>query len=462
MKKINKKQKKNKINILLTCLASIFGFIFLFLPIISGISVSQNKKIYSKLFDNTTTSQQTKPGTVKYVTDDPSSNEPYLCKVDEYDQLMDDFKIMVATDLHMSEVYSNYNLQIEVLSKLIDLEKPDLVILDGDNIAHKNYTTSIASQQSFVKMFENKKQYWTFVLGNHDGQHLNDNRAESRKIAFDTLCGKNFDHSGEQSKYCLAKSQCNEGNGTHYLNIRGKSKKIIKSIFLFDCETINTKNDNVITWYRNSLQQIKNDNGGDMPESIAFSHIPFVEMGEAYKNINTDPNVEYISGENLESMCLCNEKNGLVEEFVNGGSTKCVIFGHDHINNISLKYKGIRMMYSSGLQFNAYNTRMDDRWLAWRNNFAHLYTNKWDCYMDGVTDIFLTDPNSEPVYGNVYCQNTNVFDGLKFQLAYKCGGWFTHPSQVLVWIHRINFVIVWGGVITCITFLIIRKKKNII
>jgi len=91
------------------------------------------------------------------LNENPDLNESYLCKVDSDDQLMNDFKIMTATDLHITDI--NYNLQIQVLSNLIDLEKPDLVILNGDSLSHSHYTNDITPQQSLVKMFEGKQQY---------------------------------------------------------------------------------------------------------------------------------------------------------------------------------------------------------------------------------------------------------------------------------------------------------------
>jgi hypothetical protein len=75
---------------------------------------------------------------------------------------------------------------IEYLDLVTEQEKPDFVVLGGDNIfcnsgfAEVVYNTSIRTYKKIAEYFENKKIYWTFVFGNHDAES---GRRKSRIIS---------------------------------------------------------------------------------------------------------------------------------------------------------------------------------------------------------------------------------------------------------------------------------------
>ena len=97
-------------------------------------------------------------------------------------------------------------------------------------------------------------------------------------------------------------------------------------------------------------------------KSAAFFHIPLTEQRDAWYEYrdagyqNTE-NVELIYGVAGESgnvvFCGMHEDN-LFETMLELGSTKAIFCGHDHDNNFSIDYKGIRFTYSMSVDYLAY------------------------------------------------------------------------------------------------------------
>lgn len=85
---------------------------------------------------------------------------------------------------------------------------------------------------------------------------------------------------------------------------------------------------------------------------MIFFHIPLVETKEAINlYLDNDSNVKYYFGEVNEDVCSSRIRSKLFDEVVNLGSTKAIFYGHDHMNNISLEYKGVRLTYGMSIGY---------------------------------------------------------------------------------------------------------------
>ena len=106
--------------------------------------------------------------------------------------------------------------------------------------------------------------------------------------------------------------------------------------------TIDIKIDNNIINKENYLQA----------QSFIFLHIPLYEYkvaSDLYKN--NDSSVIYNFGVMGEDVACSNKKDAFFATMVKYNSTKGVFCGHDHINNISLKYQGIDLAYRKISQY---------------------------------------------------------------------------------------------------------------
>ncbi len=120
--------------------------------------------------------------------------------------------------------------------------------------------------------------------------------------------------------------------------------------------------ENQIEWYENTLEKLTEENNGVTPKSLAFFHIPPEETKLAYEEYkengyeDTD-DVQYLYGKAGETgqVVYCGQYNhGLIDSMVENGSTQGVFYGHDHVNNFTMLYKGIQLSYSYSVDYLAY------------------------------------------------------------------------------------------------------------
>ena len=99
------------------------------------------------------------------------------------------------------------------------------------------------------------------------------------------------------------------------------------------------------------------------PKSLMFMHIPLTEVKAAYDEYvgngrKDTENVKYVEGFDGETdeVVYCSRTDvDLFETVLEKGSTKALFYGHDHLNNFVLEYKGIRLSYGYSIDYLAYS-----------------------------------------------------------------------------------------------------------
>jgi len=362
----------------------------------------------------------------------PKGETPYLAKFDKDGNISNEpFKILCCTDMHMSTEEHIFGLT--VLDRLIQHEKPDLVVLNGDNIV--GHEDEVLHKQ-IIKFFEDRKLYYGFVLGNHDSEvritkefnELEKDRKLSiskkeevtqkyRKWAFEALA---------KSKYCVVYDEVPElhGSGNCFVNIRNKNG-VSQSLIFIDsgdyfygqkrkdfgtekrCYEYLRKDQ--IDWYKDSLNRVKKENNNNLPSSIAFFHIPLQEFQTAFKlGIRFSKKAKIIYGNNFEKACYSDVQTPFFETVKNIGSTKIIVCGHDHRNDSLIEYQGVKLMYSQGLQFDgSYNRRKRQKILKFINSLGGKFTN----YNEGAS-IFTILENGDVKIRPLYARNIDAYKGL--------------------------------------------------
>lgn len=292
-----------------------------------------------------------------------------------------DFKILNLADIQYSDVndIGKRSYTEETIKTLIEQEKPDLILMTGD----QTWTaTQRSSVKSLIKFMDSFKIPWAPVFGNHDGE----GNADKNWLA----------DRYEESEYCLFKKGPNNigGVGNYIINIM-EGGKIAESIIMMDSGVGRNypednehlmysdalKNDyegeeksknykeyklnddgtrqqaqygtdyefiseSQIAWYKWAIEGAAKINGGTAPESTAVFHIALPEYHEAYLqwlDSGFDPAMGF--GEMREQVCCPKINSGLFDVMKELGSTKNVIVGHDHVNTFSVMYEGIRLTY---------------------------------------------------------------------------------------------------------------------
>ena len=282
-----------------------------------------------------------------------------------------DFKIMQITDVHLGGgclSRTEDKKAMNAIAAMVAYEKPDLVISTGDMAS--TYPTAGTmnnryAHEYFARLMEQLGVYWTVAFGNHDSEAYNFYNRDQVVAMYEN----------EAYQYCLFSAGPEEvsGKGNHVINVKNSAGKVTQSLFMIDTHSymeddpfgLNWDYDYIkedqIEWYRDMVELYCKD-GNETAKSLAFFHIPLLEVRDAYQEYvnngsqNTE-NVKWLGGNDGEKdpvVFPSETRTELFNTMVELGSTQGFFFGHDHLNNFVLEYKGITMSYGFSIDYFAY------------------------------------------------------------------------------------------------------------
>lgn len=283
------------------------------------------------------------------------------------------FKIMQVADLQDDMVL---NLAVkDFLEAAVKGEKPDLVVLTGDNISGGSCRTDMFKSwdrnncenaiDQFMSIFEKYEVPVAMVFGNHDDENM-----LSKEELFDIY--EEYDcFIGVDEGDALY------GCGTYNLPIYSSENayKMAYNLWMFDSNTYDEElggydyvHDDQVEWYIKESNKLKAANGGVAVPSMAFQHIIVKEIFELIE-----------SGENIEGALLHQDgkdyvfkegvlKAGYLKEYpcpgtrpskqvpamLEQGDVVAMFFGHDHNNTFEVDYKGMDLVATPGMTFHSY------------------------------------------------------------------------------------------------------------
>lgn len=359
------KNKLKKWQKVLVIVVSVIIGIALAITIANAITVSHLMKVgasYEKVQnDNQLTPQKDENGYWCFTTDD-------------------EFKVMHLTDIHIGGGFMSKSVDEKALNSvaaMVTREKPDLVVITGDIAFPVPYRAGTFNNKSGAKIFANLMEslgvYWTVTFGNHDAEAYS---------YFDRKAMSKF-YSNEDFKYCLfqAGPEDVDGYGNHVIEVKSSDGIITQAMVMIDSqayvkdniiESIKGNYDNIhpnqVEWYEDEILRMNAENKAidetSTPvKSLAFFHIPLVEMDDAWKEFNendfkdTDDfkYIEGIIGEEGRPVCCGYGEDDLFEKMLELGSTRAMFNGHDHVNNTTFEYKGIVFSYGYSIDYFAYS-----------------------------------------------------------------------------------------------------------
>lgn len=286
----------------------------------------------------------------------------------------EDFKILQLTDIHLggSALSAPKDLKaLEAVYKLIEFTRPDLVIVTGDlvfpmgimSFSMNNHTPII----QFSSFMRNIGIPWAFVYGNHDTEFMATSSAEKLNELFKSISYKN----SQNLLYPYIQPDIT-GRNNQIIEIRNIDGTLNQALFLLDSnaytgEGINSYDyihDDQVEWYERNVIRLKKQENKNI-SSMLFFHMPLQEYRDAYKLYEENSKkVTYFFGENREKMinkvCCSDYHSRLFETALRLKSTKAMFCGHDHYNNLSVEYKGIRLTYGMSIDYLAMPGIEDD------------------------------------------------------------------------------------------------------
>ena len=248
-----------------------------------------------------------------------------------------EFKILQFTDLHIIPSNPTMGLVWENLRSAITSEKPDLVMLTGDQIFA---TPGLGNYKVLLDTLDKFKVPYALVFGNHDRECGNSD-AELLKEAM-------------SRKMCIAGDTPGiNGNGNYYLPVHSaKADSTAAIIWCFDSgdhspmsgeafSDYDYVHSDQIEWYAKKSKEITAAHGGKPLPSIAFMHIPLPEYAYAFK----EEDHLQCYGIHREAVSSSHFNSGLFCKMLEMGDIMAVYCGHEHDNDFSVIYYGIMLAY---------------------------------------------------------------------------------------------------------------------
>lgn len=274
-----------------------------------------------------------------------------------------DFRILQLTDLHLGFgplSKGTDSLALEAVRKIVEKSKPHLIVLTGDSIfpflpraGTLNNRKQAQKLMEFLDCFEIP---YTLVFGNHDCELF-------------STCGKE-ELAGlyKQGRYCIfTEGRKNlTGVGNFLIELVDDSGKVLLPLVMLDSNMygeggwffsgFDRIHDDQADWCMERLNTLKQE----YPDikAMAFFHMPLREFKEAYEKMKLgDRNVIYRHGsiaEKDEYFGISKFKSTFFDKAAENGVIKWIFCGHDHMNTLSLVYRGIQMTYGMSIDYLGY------------------------------------------------------------------------------------------------------------
>lgn len=301
-----------------------------------------------------------------------------------------EFKIMQLTDIHIGGGWlsaKNDSMAINAVAAMVKAEKPDLVVVTGDIVYPVPYEAAafnnLPPHKTFANLMETLGVYWVPTFGNHDSEFYSN---YTREEISDYYTNAGF-------KYCLYQEgdESIDGYGNSIINVKNSKGIITQSIFTIDSHAYTGTGlssilamdyDNIkqsqVDWYKNRVEKNNKynsnliaslDNKDELLEkygklnTLLFFHIPLQEYKDAwfeyvnnnYQDTETVKLIYGTAGEAKDVVYCSAEPDNLFETMQALGGKHGIFCGHDHVNNFSIEYQGIRLTYGLSIDYLAYS-----------------------------------------------------------------------------------------------------------
>jgi len=260
---------------------------------------------------------------------------PFFAQSPELKFKNNQFKIIQFTDIHWNSdsKYKVYNDSTEMMMrKVIEIEKPDLVIITGDISVSK---LAKAGWEQVTRPMTDLKTPFAVTFGNHDTESDMPKREVLRYL--------------QKNHFNMTQDSGDEIDGVGNSALAIKSSKNDKDswlIYLFDSHAY-TKDSTMgyydwikksqIDWYVDQSNKLAKKNGEVLP-ALAFFHIPLPE----YEYVRNQKNT---LGNHSEEACSPRINSGLFWAFLQQKDVMATFVGHDHNDDFIGSLANIHLAY---------------------------------------------------------------------------------------------------------------------
>ena len=310
-------------------------------------------------------------------------------------------KILHIADPHLAND-KYFDSSVWVIAEACDVEKPDLVVLTGDNT--KPYDDPEETKKiinALMNIFESRNIPVAVTFGNHDSEA----GPMSRKDIMDYY--KTFSCVITADEFTNFKN-CATFN---IPVLASDSDKVKFNLWVFDSgdydedeprhyDRVRTEQ---IEWYKETSAKLKEENGGEKVNSVVFQHIIVPEIYDVLKKVDSKQpyTVEHIYNEGEyyafdpdsinygtlnEKPCPGYYNDGQFDALVENGDVLAMFTGHDHTNAFGVRNQNIDIYTSPMTRYKglAYTTQYGYRVVEIDENNTSAYETR----VERLYDIF--------------------------------------------------------------------------
>lgn len=265
------------------------------------------------------------------------------------------FKILVMSDLHTEASLEDAETAatLVLMEKLLKIEKPDLVVLNGD-LAMGELNQRKGSVAQLANPLVKAQVPWAITMGNHDSE-LPD--------------GSSFNRTESMSFYESQPHNLNSGwvrgitgvGNKNLLIFDAEGKKPVFNVWLVDSNSTQPVGDlgydwihtDQVLWYYQTSKALEEKYGARIP-SLMFFHIPLLEFVQA-------ANAVKLTGQKRERESTSGMNSGLFAAVFERGDVRGIFCGHDHTNNYVGVWRGIQFGFDGTAGYHGYpHLKLDD------------------------------------------------------------------------------------------------------
>ena len=282
------------------------------------------------------------------------------------------YRVLMMSDAHLKPEKEARTLR--AMEALIDGTKPDLVLLNGDNVSAFTGRDMFArTLEQLASPMETRGIPWAHVFGNHD---------QTPEVSKDVQ-----EELYEQYPCCVSKAGPEEltGTGNYFLPVLNERDEPAFGVWGLDsqqdfgtqtvplaypgdlywdvmmpspivsCSDYDLIRFEQVMWYWNTSVELEKLCGRKIPSLMMF-HIPLIEFHGILRNAARTG----LRGEYNERLSTSEINSGLFAAAFQRGDVKAIFSGHDHINTFDGVYCGIRMGFDGSIGFEGYGCRDND------------------------------------------------------------------------------------------------------
>lgn len=306
------------------------------------------------------------------------------------------FSIMHITDTHLEDY--NVDDSVWLIAKACDKEKPDLVVVTGDNVLNCDDASKTKGYiDKLMSVFEQRGIPTAITFGNHDSE-VGAMSREALMAYYNTYsCSVSVD-DGEALSGC----------GTYNLPIMSSDGSKVKfNVWVFDSNDYDDEGHygyvkaDQVEWYKAKSDELTAANGGEVVHSIAFQHIIVADVYEALKKTDRKRLYSYSHmynkdeyymfdpdrvnhGTLTETPCSGYYNDGQFSAMVEKGDVLGIFTGHDHSNAFGVEYKGIEIGNTVSSRYNRdmFSSQYGYRMFEIDENDTSKYTTRCEHWFD--------------------------------------------------------------------------------